>query len=120
MNRRSVKYYTTDIEHTTLNNKYYRKVLFTTPEMQLTVMNLMPGETIPIETHQGSQFVRVEGGTALVIVENEKLILQDNDIIIIPARTRHYFENTNDKPLSLYTIYSPPEHPPDRLDYGPE
>ncbi|WP_235925494.1 cupin domain-containing protein [Brucella pseudintermedia] len=30
--------------------------------------------------------------------------------MIVPAGARHNVKNTGDKPLKLYTIYSPPEH----------
>lgn len=112
-----VKIYVTDIEKETLENPYYRRVLFTTPHMQLVVMKLYPGEDIPMEVHQGTQFVRIEEGIALVQIENTKFYLRDNEIIMIPAGTRHYFRNDGTGPLSIYTIYSPPEHSPTEIEY---
>lgn len=108
-----------DIEKETLENEYYRHVLFTTPEMQLTVMTLQPGEDIPEEVHEGSQFIRVEAGVALVEVNHKSLVLSDNDTIIIPAHQKHYVKSIGIKPLKLYSIYSPPEHPPHRIDRYP-
>jgi len=35
----------------------------------------------------------------------------DDSAIFIPANTRHNVINTEDKPLKLYAIYAPPEHP---------
>lgn len=99
-----------DIEKETLENDYYRQILFTTSEMQLTVMSLDPGDVIPEEVHQGSQFIRVESGSAFVKVGEEQYILSDNDIIIIPAGISHFVESAGIKPLKLYSLYSPPEH----------
>ena len=112
-----VKIYVANIEEETLQNPYYRRVLFTTPDMQLVVMKLYPNESIPMETHEGTQFVRIEKGTALVQIENERFILQENQIIMIPSGVRHYFKNEGRDPLSLYSIYSPPEHPPNKMQY---
>lgn len=115
-----VKVYATNIERETLQNPYYRRVLFTTPQMQLVVMKLYPGEDIPMEVHQGTQFVRIEEGVALVQIENTKFYLQDDEIIMIPAGARHYFKNNGTDPLSIYSIYSPPEHPPTKIQYNQE
>ena len=30
--------------------------------------------------------------------------------MIVPAGARHNLKNTDDEPLKLYTLYSPPEH----------
>jgi len=88
--------------------------------MQLVVMKLHMGETIPKEVHQGTQFVRVEQGKALVIIEGQGTILEDDDIIMIPGGVLHYFENIGEGPLFLYSLYSPPEHEPDELEFYPE
>ncbi len=99
-----------NIESSTLNNKLYRRVIYTTPQMQLVLMSLLPGEDIPMEIHPTSQFMRVEGGTALVQIGNMVYNLRKDDIAIIPANTYHYVKNLGNEELSLYLIYSPPEH----------
>jgi len=111
------KGYMTDIEKDTLENVYYRKVLFTGEKMQLVVMSLKPGEDIPLEVHNGiDQFIRVEEGEALVKVAGEEFNLTDDDIIIIPAGNEHYVKNTSaGKDLKIYVIYATPEHPPETI-----
>lgn len=49
-----------NIEKETLKNNNYRKVLYTDSKQQLVVMSLNPGEDIPLESHNGSQFFRIE------------------------------------------------------------
>lgn len=49
-----------NIEKETLKNNNYRKVLYTDSKQQLVVMSLNPGEDIPPESHNGSQFFRIE------------------------------------------------------------
>jgi len=104
--------YSINIERETLKNKLYRKELFTVPkQMQLVVMSLEHGESIPLETHDGSQFVRVEGGKGVAVTEEKKVYLKDGVSIIIPPGTPHLIYNTGFEPLKLYSVYTPPEHP---------
>lgn len=118
--KEEAKIFVTNIERDTLTNPYYRRVLFTTDTMQLVVMKLFPGQNIPMETHEGTQFVRIEEGRALVQIENKRFYLLPDQIIMIPPRVQHYFENAGQGPLSLYSIYSPPEHAADKLQYDQE
>lgn len=108
----------TNIEDATLNNKNYRKVLYTSPNlhgMQLVVMSLKPGEEIGMEKHtEADQFIRIEQGEAVVQIGKTKKsihMLDVNDSILIPAGTWHNVVNSNDHyPLKLYTLYTPPQH----------
>jgi len=104
--------YSTNIEKDTLENECYRKVLFTGRKIQLVVMRLKPGEDIPLEVHDDiDQFIRVEEGEAFVTIGDEEFNLKDDDIVIIPAGSKHYVKNTSDKDLKIYTLYATPEHP---------
>lgn len=105
--------YTTNIETKTIENEFFREVLFTAPHMQLVVMALQPGEEIGAETHDyGDQFIRVESGSGESILDGQTNPLGDGSIVVIPAGTHHNIRNTSTTaPLKLYTIYSPPEHP---------
>lgn len=110
--------YITNIEDDTLENVNYRKVVYTGKHIQLVLMSLEPYEDIPWEIHRGDQFIRVESGSANIYVEHNKYVLNDNDICIIPANKKHYVSNASKKkPLKLYTIYTPPEHDDNELEY---
>ena len=102
------------IEKQTLENLYFRQVLFTAQHSQLVVMCLRPGEDIGDEVHpKVDQFFRIEQGEANFIF-NEKLERQvhEGDAVIVPAGTYHNVVNTSKTAmLKLYTIYSPPNHP---------
>lgn len=81
--------------------------------MQLVVMNLKAGEDIPEEVHHDiDQFIRVEHGNAMVRIDDEEHNLFDDDVVIIPAGTKHYVKNTGDGELKIYSIYATPEHEP--------
>jgi mannose-6-phosphate isomerase-like protein (cupin superfamily) len=104
--------YLIDIEEKTLENENFREVLFTASHSQLVVMSLPPGEEIGLETHDGiDQFIRVEAGTGMALLNGEEKALADGSALVIPAGTEHNVINTSQSdPLKLYTIYSPPEH----------
>jgi mannose-6-phosphate isomerase-like protein (cupin superfamily) len=103
----------TDIEKKSLENDFFREVLFTGPHSQLVVMSLNPGEEIGQETHPDTdQFIRVEAGTGKAVLDGQEYELADGSAIVIPAGTEHNVINTSSTaPLKLYTVYTPPEHP---------
>jgi len=107
-----------DIEERTLGNDTFRTVLFTGEHSQLTVMCLQPGEEIGLEAHHDrDQFIRVESGSAELVMGpekdqlDEKHALEDDWAAIIPAGTWHNVTNRGEGLLKLYSIYSPAEHP---------
>jgi len=102
------------IEEQTLQNTYFRQVLFTAQHAQLVVMCLRPGEDIGDEVHSNvDQFFRIEQGEAkFVFNEKEAHLVHDGDAVVVPAGTYHNVVNTSKTALlKLYTIYSPPNHP---------
>lgn len=105
--------YVTNIEKRSLDNGYFREVLFTGPNSQLVVMSLQPGEDIGMEVHGNvDQFIRVEAGKGKAILNGEEHDLADGSAVVVPAGTEHNIVNvSSSEPLKLYTIYTPPEHP---------
>ena len=105
--------FVTNIERDTLSNDNFRRVLFTARHSQLVLMTLKPGEDIGLETHHElDQFIRVEAGEGVVRLNGEERKLEDGSAVVIPAGVEHNVMNRSDsKPLRLYTLYTPPEHP---------
>lgn len=101
-----------NIEEKTLQNDYFREVLFTAPNSQLVAMSLNPLEEIGMETHANvDQFLRIEQGEGKAILNGEEYEIKDGAAIVVPMGTEHNIINTSsDKKLKLYTIYSPAEH----------
>lgn len=96
----------------TRRNKCYRMVHETTKESQLVLMALLPGETVPMEVHpRTSQFIRVEQGSCVVIINGKRHRLTDDCYIMVPSGAYHEIRSGR-KGVKLYTIYSPPEHKP--------
>ncbi len=105
--------YVGPIEKQTMNNKYFRQVLFTGKHCQLVVMCLQPGEEIGKEVHADvDQFFRIEkGDIKFIFNDNEEHLTHDGDAVVVPAGTWHNVINTSAEPAHLYTLYSPPNHP---------
>ena len=101
-----------NIENETVDNKNFRKVLYTGKHLQLVVMSLQAGEEIGEEKHDDAdQFFRVEKGKAKCFVDGHEYKLHDGDVLLVPAGALHNVINTDDKKaLKLYTLYSPPQH----------
>lgn len=100
-----------NIENLSVKNENFRKVIYTSKHCQLVVMSLKPREEIGEETHADiDQFFRIEEGTGEVIINNKRTGLEAGSAIIIPAGSKHNIINTGDKPLKMYTVYSPPNH----------
>ncbi|RJP47736.1 MAG: cupin domain-containing protein [Armatimonadetes bacterium] len=104
--------FVTNIEEQTENNTNFRQVIFTAPHSQLVLMSLQPGEDIGLEVHDNvDQFLRIEKGEGKVVMDGQEQDIKDGSAIVVPAGTQHNVLNTGDKPLKLYTIYSPANHP---------
>lgn len=104
-------HFLSNIEQETLRNQNYRKVLFTTKNEQLVLMNLRPKEEIGMEAHNIDQFFRFEAGQGQAILNGETYDISNGDALIVPKETQHNIINTSQtEELKLYTIYSPPNH----------
>lgn len=107
-----------NINEATLQNDYFRLALWTGEYLQLTLMSIEPRDDIGMEMHSDvDQFLRVEQGEGLVLMGdnpnnmNFSRRVYDDSIIMIPAGTWHNVINTGCKPLKLYSLYAPPNHP---------
>lgn len=106
------------LEKLTQENENYRQVIYTDPDMQLVLMSLLPLQSIPKETHlHTTQFIRIESGKCIAVLNNVYYDLTDGDAIVIPHNTEHEIINSSrDKNLKLYTIYSTAEHKPNTVE----
>lgn len=121
-------FFSEDVEELTKLNDDYRRVIYTGKNQQFVLMSIPPNDHIKMEIHKNhDQFIRVEQGEGKAIIGITTYKLKDNTALIVPAGMQHEIINTsNTKPLKLYTIYSPPEHPdklvqksnPDKTNYN--
>lgn len=111
-----------NINEATKQNNNFRTVLWTGENLQVTLMSININDDIGLEIHpEVDQFLRVEEGQGLVRMGDSKDKLdyqqnvQDDFAIMIPAGKWHNIINTGNKPLKLYSIYAPPQHPRDTV-----
>jgi mannose-6-phosphate isomerase-like protein (cupin superfamily) len=104
--------FNSNIEKDTIENKNFRKVLYTGKHSQLVLMSLKPKEEIGMEVHSDNdQFFRFEKGQGKCVIDGNEYIVGDGSAIIVPAGASHNVINTSaDSDLKLYTIYSPAHH----------
>lgn len=107
-----MKGFNADIEKAALENKNFRKVLYTSTHSQLVLMSLRPKEEIGMEIHEDNdQFFRFEKGEGKCIIDGHEYPLKNGSAIVVPAGAKHNIINTSAKEeLKLYTIYSPAHH----------
>jgi len=105
------------VDAETIRNPNFRKVAYTAAGMQLVFMSLEPLEEIGIEVHhEVDQFFRIEKGAARFDIGKDSFIAREGDAVIVPRGTCHNVVNISaTSHLKMYTIYSPPNHPPKRL-----
>ncbi len=107
-----------NIDEAAKQNDTFRTALWTGKHLQVTLMSIKAGEDIGLEIHPSvDQFIRIEAGQGIVKMgdREDRLDFQKrvyNDYaIFIPAGKWHNLINTGNKPVKLYSIYAPPQHP---------
>lgn len=105
-----MKGFIANIEEVTLENEAYRKVLYTGKHSQLVLMCIQPGDEIGEETHKLDQFIRIEEGTGVAILDGVEHEIADGTALLIPQGMTHNVINAGDVPLKLYSLYAPLEH----------
>ncbi len=95
-----------------LNNKAFRDEVITGKECQVVLMSIPPGEEIGAEVHEDhDQILVFVEGNGQAVLEGQVREVGTNDLVFVHAGVEHNFINTGSRPLKLYTVYAPPEHP---------
>ncbi|WP_281889995.1 cupin domain-containing protein [Paenibacillus sp. YYML68] len=107
-----------NIDQATKQNNTYRTALWTGRYFQVTLMSINVGDDIGLEVHPTTdQFIRIEEGQGLVQMGDRRdqldfqVMAYDDFAIMVPAGKWHNITNTGHRPLKVYVIYAPPEHP---------
>lgn len=107
-----------NLSRATMVNDNFRFALWTGEYLQLTLMSIPAYGEIGLERHDDhDQFLRIESGSGEVLMgaEENKLNYRTKFSsgygIFIPAGIWHNIVNTSSRPVKIYSIYAPPEHP---------
>ncbi len=105
-----------DIHKLTKGNNHFREVIYTGKHSQLVLMSIPINEDIGLETHEAvDQILFFVEGKGQAILNGQTHDFEAGDVSFVPAGTPHNFVNTGTINLKLYTVYSPPNHPPETL-----
>jgi mannose-6-phosphate isomerase-like protein (cupin superfamily) len=107
-----------DIGRAAVQNLNFRTVLWTGTHLQVTLMSIPAGGEIGLELHPDvDQLLCIASGTGMVMMGRQSNLLNyrsrasNGDVIIIPAETWHNVVNTGNRPIKLFSVYAPPQHP---------
>ncbi|HEY5037197.1 MAG TPA: cupin domain-containing protein [Chthoniobacterales bacterium] len=92
------------------------EVLQTSKQSQTAVMTLKPGGASgpDMNAHEKSeQVLLVIKGEVEAEVGSEKRTLRKGEMVLIPAGVKHRFHNASAKKVVTFSVYAPPEYPPD-------
>jgi mannose-6-phosphate isomerase-like protein (cupin superfamily) len=102
-----------DIVQLARGNDAFRREVATGEHSQVVVMTIPAGGEIGEEVHEhNDQLLVFVEGEGEAILDGTTSRVTPNDLVLVPAGTRHNFVNTGEVPLRLVTVYAPPEHPP--------
>ena len=101
-----------DIKKMAKGNTNFRREILTNEHSQIVLMSIEPGDEIGEETHEVDQVLVFVKGKGEAVLDGERSPIRKSSLVAVPAGTLHNFINTGDKPLKLFTIYSPPEEAP--------
>lgn len=106
-----------NISNLSCGNPYYRRILWTGENLQVSLMSIPVGEEVGLEQHpDNDQFIRVESGCAQVYMgRNEQNLniqkrINGDFAIMVPAGIWHNVKNIGNTSLKIYTVYAPPHH----------
>ena len=103
----------TDIVQLARGNDAFRREIATGEHSQVVAMTIPAGEEIGEEVHEeNDQLLVFVDGEGDAVLDGRTSKVTPNDLILVPAGTRHNFINPGDGPLRLITVYAPPEHAP--------
>jgi mannose-6-phosphate isomerase-like protein (cupin superfamily) len=103
--------YQADLKEATKDSDDFRRVLFTGAHSQLAIMALAPGEEIGEEVHDVDQILYAVEGEGEAFLDGRRKPFEKGDVVAVPAGSRHNIRNSQKKPLKLFTVYAPPQHP---------
>lgn len=101
-------FYSDDLARQARENQEFRKVLVTTPQQQVTLMYLKPGQSIGLERHpRMTQFVYIVKGTGYASASRGLYQLHKNSMVVIwPGDEHDVWADSDGKGLWLFSVYS--------------
>ena len=97
-----------DIVQLARGNDAFRREIATGEHSQIVAMTIPPGGEIGEEVHEeNDQLLVFVDGQADAVLDGKTSVVGPNDLVLVPAGTRHNLVNTGDGPLRLVTEHAP-------------
>lgn len=109
-----------NLKKTTKKNEYFRRILFTSRDLQLGVMTLKPGECIPEERFRSSLLFHFVEGDGLVTLDDGCYKVGKGDAIAIPCNHTYAIKNLGKCSLKYFVVHAPPAHSNCLVEYTDE
>ena len=91
-----------DILRLAQENDAFRREIDTRDNCQVVVMTIPRGGEIGEEVHEGiDQLLLFVEGEGEAVIDGERAPIGRNQLVVVPAGTRHNFANTGAGPLRL-------------------
>ena len=98
-----------DIVKLARGNDAFRREIATGEHSQVVAMTIPAGEEIGEEVHtENDQLLVFVDGQGEAVLDGRSSTVTPNDLVLVPAGTRHNFINTGEGPLRRVTVYAPP------------
>lgn len=97
-------------------NRDYRHVIFTGRLSQIALMSIPPGGDIGFEKHEHvEQLLFVQSGKGRMVIDGQTHEIGPGDVVVATPGVGHDIVNTGNEPLQIFTVYTPPNHIPGRI-----
>lgn len=96
-----------DLKRTAKENDYFRRVLFTSNDLQVVIMSLRPGEETCCEVHRSAQFMYVFHGEGMVYLKDADYKVCKGVGLALPGNHPHAIKNMCNDELKFVVVYGP-------------
>lgn len=86
-------------------DKFTKRVMFTSEESTAFVLNFLPGQKLPAHKHPGAEvYLFVINGSGTIIIDGAETEVTASDIIYTSDEEEMAFTNSGSEPVSLYVV----------------
>jgi mannose-6-phosphate isomerase-like protein (cupin superfamily) len=99
-----------DLERVAVENEAFRRVLHTSPFLEVQLLSLQIQEEVGTKVHDSDDFYFVVQGTGQAVVDGRTTDLRPGCCVLSPAGTPYNIINTGPIALKALALSTPPHH----------
>jgi mannose-6-phosphate isomerase-like protein (cupin superfamily) len=78
------------------------------PPMTISRYRVAPGDQVSLHVHTGkAEYWVVVAGHGIVIIGNDRIAVQEGDVVVTPPLVPHALHNTGSEPLAFVNLVQP-------------